>query len=256
MTEATLVSTPAPVEAPDRFLVLWQEPVGRRCHRVGTLERSADGYIFAYGPTAREVPDFTPFAEFPDWDVEYRSDALFATFANRVMTPRREGYDRYVQSLGLASALPEPFEFLARTLGTRATDHVQLLPVPRANEAGVLSLYFLVHGARHVDPDATRLSSVRVGDALHLAAEPDNPESPLAVLVGAEPMPSRDVALGYVPQALAGLVLGLMQSQSVQVSAAQVNLPADGPIPDHMRLLARLDAVVPDDFNAEALLNS
>jgi hypothetical protein len=55
---------------------------------------------------------------------------------------------------------------------------------------------------------------------------------------------------------LAGLVLGLMQSQSVQVSAAQVNLPADGPIPDHMRLLARLDAVVPDDFNAEALLNS
>jgi hypothetical protein len=55
---------------------------------------------------------------------------------------------------------------------------------------------------------------------------------------------------------LAGLVLALLESQSVQVSAAHVNLPADGPIPDHMRLLARLDAVVPDDFNAEALLNS
>jgi hypothetical protein len=87
---------------------------------------------------------------------------LFATFANRVMPPG-EGYDRYVQSLGLASALPEPFEVLARTLGTRATDHVQLLPVPRANAAGVLSLYFLVHGARHVDPDATRLSSSTSG---------------------------------------------------------------------------------------------
>jgi hypothetical protein len=256
MTEATLVSSSVSVDAPDRFLVLWQEPVGRLYHRVGTLERGAAGYEFAYEPAAREISGFTPFAEFPDWDVEYRSDALFATFANRVMTPRREGYDRYVQSLGLSTTLPEPFEVLARTLGTRATDHVQLLPVPRTNEAGVLSLYFLVHGARHVDPDATRLASVRVGDALHLAAEPDNPRSPLAVLVGSAPAPTRDVALGYVPQALAGLVLALLESQSVQVSAAHVNLPADGPIPDHMRLLARLDAVVPDDFNAEALLNS
>ncbi len=256
MTEATLVSTSVPVGAPDRFLVLWQEPAGRSYHRVGTLERGAAGYMFTYEPAARDVSGFTPFAEFPDWDIEYRSDALFATFANRVMTPRREGYDRYVHSLGLASALPEPFEVLARTLGTRATDHVQLLPVPRANEAGILSLYFLVHGARHVDPDAARLSSVRVGDPLHLAAEPDNPQSPLAVLVGSEPMPSRDVALGYVPQALAGLVLGLMANQSVQVSAAHVNLPADGQIPDHMRLLARLDAVVPDGFDAEALLDA
>jgi hypothetical protein len=66
---------------------------------------------------------------------------------------------------------------------------------------------------------------------MHLAAEPDNPRSPLAVLVGSAPAPTRAVALGYVPQALASLVT------------------------DHKRLLARLDAVVPDDFNAEALLN-
>ena len=95
-----------------------------------------------------------------------------------------------------------------------------------------------------------------MGDALHLVAEPDNPRSPLAVVVGSPPAATRDVVLGYVPQALAGLVLALLESQSVQVSAAHVNLPADGPIRDHMRLLARLDAVVPDDFNAEALLNS
>ena len=183
------MSAPVSVDAPDRFLVLWQDPVARRHHRVGILARVDCAYEFAYEPSAPTISGFTPFAEFPDWDVDYRSDALFVTFANRVMTSRREGYDRYLLSLGFTSTSPEPFEVLARTLGARATDHVQLVPLPRANEAGVLSLLFLVHGVRYVDPDATRLASVRIGDALHLAAELVNPRSPLAVLVGSAPAP-------------------------------------------------------------------
>ncbi|MDH4116918.1 MAG: hypothetical protein OEW30_05940 [Acidimicrobiia bacterium] len=35
------------------------------------------------------------------------------------------------------------------TLGTRATDLVQLFPVPTNDAQGLLSFYFLVHGSRH-----------------------------------------------------------------------------------------------------------
>lgn len=255
MTELTVVSSQDGVATPDRFLVLWQDPDSRRYHRVGFLERDAVGYSFRYEPTARALTGFAGFAEFPAWNEVYRSEPLFATFANRVMTARRESYERYVESLGVVGPHPEPFEVLARTLGTRATDHVQLLPVPRRNAAGSLSLHFLVHGTRHVDPDASRLSRVQAGDTLYLAREPGNPQSPVAVLVGASPEPTRNAALGYVPDVLSGLVRRLMESYPVVVTAAHVNQPNGGSAPDHMRLLARLDAIVPDDFEADSILD-
>lgn len=255
MTELTVVSSLGGVATPDRFLVLWQDPDSRRYHRVGSLERDEVGYSFRYEPTARALTGFAGFAEFPAWNEGYRNETLFATFANRVMTPRRESYERYVESLDVAGPHPEPFEVLARTLGTRATDHVQLLPVPRRNAAGSLSLHFLVHVTRHVDPDASRLSRVEAGDTLYLAQESGNPESPVAVLVAASPEPTRNAGLGYVPDVLTGLVRRLMEGYPVVVTAAHVNQPNGGAAPDHMRLLARLDAVVPDDFEADSVLD-
>lgn len=254
MTQVAAASIPSEVLTPDRFLVLWQDPETRCYQRVGYLERDGAGYSFRYEPGARELEGFTGFAEFPDWSATYRSQALFATFANRVMTPRREGYERYIESLGVPGPRPEPFEVLAVTLGARATDNVQLLPMPRRNAGGALSLQFLVHGARHVDPDATLLAGVEAGDTLYLASEPDNPHSPLAVLVGPNPGPTRDSALGYVPDVLAGLVGQLLHDYPIAVTAAHVNRPTDEPVPDHMRLLVRLDAVVPIDFDPDALL--
>ena len=254
MTQVAAASIHSEILTPDRFLVLWQHPETRQYRRVGVLERRDSGYTFRYEPGAQTLEGFAGFAEFTDWDVTYRSERLFPTFANRVMTPRREGYERYIESLGVPGPRPEPFEVLAVTLGARATDHVQLLPLPRRNDNGVLSMQFLVHGARHVDPDATLLARVQAGDTLYLAPEAGNAYSPLAVLVGPAARPTRDSALGYVPEVLAGLVRRLMDAYPVVVTAAHVNRPADEPVLDHMRLLVRLDALVPTTFDPDPLL--
>jgi hypothetical protein len=257
MTVDALSTRPARVATPNRFLVLWQSPSDRSYHRVGTLERDTEGYTFHYLPGAQGTSGFEAFAGFPDPDVEYRSEELFPMFANRVMTPRRDNYDAYVQSLGLSDARPEPFEVLARTLGTRATDLVQLLPVPTIDAQGLLSFYFLVHGSRHVDAEAERLGRLQPGDDLYLAPEDDNEVSPVAVLVDSQPQPTRDRALGYVPDVLAPLVRALLASgTTLRVVAEQVNLPTAGHVSDHMRLLARIDAIAPDGFDVDAALSS
>ncbi len=255
MTVEALSHIPAQVQTPHRFLVMWQDPQSRAYHRVGTLTRDAAGYHFAYASGATVLEGFAGFAAFPDFRGDYRSAELFPMFANRVMTPRRDSYDSYIQALGLPGPHPEPFEVLARTLGTRATDVVQLLPVPRVHEHGIVSFYFLVHGSRHLDPDGHRLAQLRPGDALYLAREPDNPVSPVAVLVGAGPEPTRETTLGWVPDVLAPLVQRLGEHGApLLVRAEHINLPTGSPLPDHMRLLARVDAATPPGFDPEAAL--
>ena len=255
MTADLLASAPDRIATPHVFLVLWQSPLDRGYRRVGTLTRDSDGYRFSYTPAASRIEGFSGFASFPDFGADYRSQELFATFANRVMTPRRDSYDAYVQALGLHDARPEPFEVLARTLGTRATDLVQLLPAPTIDEHGLFSIYFLVHGSRHVDPASSRLARLHNGDPLYLAPEEDNPVSPVAVLVDSEPDPTPARAIGYVPDVLGELVRALLTSGApVRAVAEQVNNAPHGQIPDHMRLLVRLDAVPTEGFDLDATL--
>jgi hypothetical protein len=159
---------------PSQFLVLWQHSETRTFHRIGLLDRSDWGYRFGYEPQVRQVAGFDPLVNFPDLDRVYESVDLFPVFANRVMTTRRDGYADYVSALGLGPT-PEPFEVLARTLGARATDRIQVLPLPEVSPEGRLQLVFLVHGIRHVDPTGVRVAGLHAGDPLFVAAEDDNP---------------------------------------------------------------------------------
>jgi hypothetical protein len=233
---------------PSQFLVLWQHSETRTFHRIGLLERSELGYRFGYEPQVRQVAGFEPLLNFPDIDRLYESADLFPVFANRVMTTRRDGYADYVSALGLGPS-PEPFEVLARTLGARATDRIQVLPLPDASLDGRLQLVFLVHGIRHVDPTGLRVAGLHAGDPLFVTAEDHNPVNPLAVLVSDRPAASRDTSLGYVPDALTTLVRRLIaESTELDLRVERLN-PEEGLLPDSMRVLARLEARMDADFD-------
>lgn len=246
----TAVTRPQISLVPREFLVLWQSPTEPGYHCVGTLRRESAEYVFTYSAEVRSSEDFHGFANFPDKSAEYRSTELFPLFASRVMTPRRDGYQDYLVALGLHDMSPDPFVVLGRTFGTSATDQIQVLPVPEVAEGGRLSFRFLVHGARHVDPRGERLARVAPGSALHLAQESDNASSTHAVLVGDSIPLTRDSALGYVPEALSGLVTTLLEMGSeVHVEAEHVNHVGAVDVPAQLRLLVRVDCVVPADFD-------
>ncbi len=253
MTATALDGHLPDLATPERFMVLWQDPQTRRHQRVGTLSRVDGAYAFRYERTL--PPGFPGFPSFPDLAHEYRSAHLFPLFANRVMTPRREGYAHYLNSLGLAGGSADPFEVLARTMGARATDRVQVLPIPHVTSDGVTSFRFLVHGWRYVDPNAERLRRVRAGDRLELVPEPGNEVSRGAVLVGSVGTRDRDDALGYVPDVLTPLIHELWRIDApYRVTAEHVNLPGASAVADRMRLLARLDALFPAGTDPTSVL--
>lgn len=253
MTHAVLdQATPLARSGVVGFLVLRQDPATREYAVVGRLDHEADQYVFRYEPEVAEDPNAAPLPGFPDLRRTYRSPALFATFSNRVMTPRRDSYRDYLGLLGLQGSEPEPFEVLARTWGTRTTDRIQVLPIPRVGPGGHLQTRFLVHGGGHVDPDGRALRRVHVGDQLQLRHEPQNPEDENAVLVLRM---GEEERLGYIPRPLAPFIHALWRAHVEPVVIAEhINLPGERLVSNQMRLLARLEAQVPVGFDVEAAL--
>ncbi len=253
MTHAVLdQSTPLTRGAVAGFLVLRQDPGTREYAVVGRLDRENGEYVFRYSPEVSHDLHVSPLPGFPDLVRTYRSHTLFATFSNRVMTPRRDSYQDYLGLLGLEGGEPEPFEVLARTWGTRTTDRIQVLPIPRVGPGGHLQTRFLVHGGGHVDPDAHALRRVHVGDRLQLQPEPDNVADAGAVLVLRGGGMDR---LGYIPRPLAPFIHALWTAHVEPVVIAEhINLPEERLVSNQMRLLARLEAQVPEGFDVQAAL--
>jgi hypothetical protein len=240
--------------APMRLVVAWQHPDGGLIEPVGFVSYDGRLYRFAYISNALSLEGFQPLLGFDSLRREYVSEQLFPLFAQRAMDVRRPDYPRYVASLGL-SGEPEPWDQIARSQGLRRGDTLQLVPEPVIRR-GALDYPFLVNGIRHVHEEPLRhesgnmrvsrdeveaaLQSLKPGSRLDLVPEPRNPVNPCAIVVAASGIP-----VGWVPDLLAGDVRRLMKRTTVHTTAEQVNGPE---APSHLRLLARLKASPPSDF--------
>ncbi|MBI3469112.1 MAG: hypothetical protein HY000_39410 [Planctomycetes bacterium] len=136
------------------IFVAWQDPAQRRFYPVARLalvgeDGGAGWYEFAYIGGAKEASEhgFQPFLAFPSLTEVYRSRELFPLFANRLTSPSRMDYPQYVERLGLDPNVEAPLDILGRSGGLRATDAVELFPMPaRDPQIGGYTSYFLVHG--------------------------------------------------------------------------------------------------------------
>lgn len=217
-----------------RLVVAWQHPEKRSINPVGYLTYDGQVYRFSYIRNALQVEGFRPLLGFADLRCEYASADLFPLFAQRAMDPRRPDYQRYVERLGLDGD-PGPWEQIARSEGRRQGDTLQLLPEPTVAD-DTLSGLFLVHGMRYVPRDKAEvaLASLKPGDPLALADEPDNPVNPLALQVLGLSVP-----IGWVPDLLVEDMRTLMRRATVSVRVEHLNGPD---APWHLRLLARMHA--------------
>lgn len=238
-----------------RLVVTWQHPIERTIEPVGILQFDGQTYSFHYIRNALQINDFHPFLGFPYLHRAYHSDRLFAFFAQRAMTPRRPDFAHWVRRLGLDDDAT-PWEQISRSEGRRQGDTVQLFPVPDVGN-GQMKCNFLVHGIRHIPEEPIRgdgnnirlsadaleahLSALRPGDPLRVLDQPDNDYNPKAILTTTV----TDQPLGWVPDLLVDEVHRIPNRGSVNVTAQVVNGPEAG---WHLRLLAHMEAVVPQDF--------
>jgi hypothetical protein len=247
MGSTTLADPGASAHAPPtpcRLYVAWQDPASRAIVPVGRLSRYVSNgditYEYRYLRTAADLDGFQPFVGFPALNHAYRSSQLFPFFENRLMPRARDDYADFVGSLGLPPDA-DPFEVLARSEGRRQTDTIEVFPEP-AFDDGVVHCRFLVHGIRHVPDAQEAIDSLRVGDALGVLLDPQNPVDARAVML-------RDQTfhlLGWVPRYLTELVrtpLARLGPHAVHVCVEHIGR-RDGPA--HLRLLCALDARWPE----------
>lgn len=229
-----------------RLAVAWQHPEHRRIVPVGLLSTDGESYQFSYLRRAAQEEGFRPFLGFPSFGRVYKAPRLFPLFAERVMSPERPDYGRFLDALDLDQEVT-PWELLARSQGRREGDSVLVFPEPTVDAEGNSSTLFLVHGIRHAlraGPGVeAALMRLQPGDPLRLVDQPDNPHNSRAILVSE----SDGIALGWVPDLLLDYVHHLRSSGDVTVAVRHVNGPQ---VPAHLRLLANVAGQVEADYRA------
>jgi hypothetical protein len=153
---------------------LWGEPEGGRRLVIGELWQDAQGFAFGYGHEVDLATEkrFRLLPEFPvrrELDSPYRSTHLFATFAQRIPSPRRPDFERILESWGVRAG-DSQLEILARSGGVQMTDRIELAEYRRDDDLLEQPLVLRVAGMRHYQG----ASHIKEGDAVLLEREPHN----------------------------------------------------------------------------------
>jgi hypothetical protein len=142
------------------LFVAWQEPKNRRYFPVARLSQIDDAdmrrYEFVYVRAALEANEvgFEPFVSFPSFGETYRSNELFPMFVNRMLSKSRPDFAEHIERLGLPSSDTSPIVVLARSGGRRATDKLELFPLPTFEAGHGYRTWFWSHGIRYMNDAA------------------------------------------------------------------------------------------------------
>lgn len=238
-------------EITQALFVAWQQPESRRFYPVARLALAADEdcqqcYEFAYIQGAREAEQhgFQPFLSFPDLEQVYRSPELFPLFSNRLLPASRMEYPQYIDRLGLVPDKANVLEVLGRSGGARATDTVELFPLPTYDpEFESYATRFLAHSIRQLLPAShERIGRLQFGDPLFPMLDCPRDNGSAAVALRTEDQ----IIVGYMPSYLVDDARHLLtRCELFEVFVEKVN-PHPAPISE--RLLCRLESCWPPDF--------
>jgi len=193
---------------------------------------------------AQEADQFTALYDFPKLEKHYESDELFPLFKNRIMTPGRHDFRKYLQLLDLSGDQADPLDILAIDGGYRATDSFQVFPKITKTEDGNFSTRFFLHGGKHTNPDSQReLEKLTAGQELYITAELTNPATGTAVQLQTEDY----YMLGWAPRYLVHDLVSAMANSPGQINAKVIRVNPV-PAPSKQRVLVELSGTWPEQF--------
>ena len=217
------------------LFLAWQAKHNLGWYPIGRLDAALDGseYRFRYvngAVRAQEEAGFSSLMEFLDLDKDYKSEVLFPTFTNRVMSKSRPDFAEYMRNLGLHEGI-EPIESLSVNGGYRATDSYEVFPKIEKQPDGSFFCRFFLHGNRHTNPDAEeRVKRLKPGENLFVSLQLNNPATGLAVQIQTKDY----YMIGWSPRYLAR-DLAMAMTETLALEKADVDYEAQvvriNPIP-------------------------
>ncbi len=223
----------------------WQNQDTREWFPVARISKKDDEYAFRYthGAVEAKKSGFQGLAGFPDFNHTYLSDIIFPVFQNRIMNKSRPDRDEFLSWIELKDTTYSQFKELARTGGIKATDNLQLYPIPSETD-GYYNVQFFSHGVSHLPENyKDRTNRLSVGDKLYLCADLQNEQDSSALFLRT----SDPVELvGYVPKFFAKDFQELFKRSKDSFGIKVIKVNADAP--EQLRLLCEIDCRWPKDF--------
>lgn len=198
-----------------------------------TNKEAPPTYQFTYLARVAGDPAFVPIVGFRAIDRRYRSERLFPSFADRVMSAKRPDRPQYLEALDLDTDA-DAWEILTASGGHREGDPIELISLPRFERTtGDTSAHFLAHGARHRGPRTSdRITGLTAGHRLALEPDPTNPVNSRAIQIMDD-----GIHLGFVPDPLLDYVHSVIDRGAYDLTVVRANPAETHP---HLRLLLRL----------------
>ena len=220
------------------LIVAWQNQYNREWIPIGKLHYDGDIYTFFYTKGAKRAKE-AGFKLLPRMDTleqtYYASkEALFPTFANRLLTKSRPEYEDYKQWLSLSD--DNAMEELAKNNGIRATDSIQLYAIPQKKD-NQYKLEFFSHGISHLTPHyQQRVAKLETREKLFIAKDIQNEFDNNALFIR-----TKDPVeiVGYIPRIYAKDISYLLDNdKSANLEVKQINKDA----PMQFQLLCSFNA--------------
>ena len=228
------------------IFVALQEQNTRRWAPVARVVKDGDLYRLAYTKGAESI-DFPGFGRMNDLSKEYISTDLFPLLKNRTLPQSRPEYSEYMSWLGLSTEEHDVLDELARSGGIRATDEIELIPMPQQTSNKSFEAYFFARGIRHLPKStAARVSDLHEGDRLFIMRDVQNKQDGNALLLRTDDPIS---IVGYAPRYYAhdfGQLASEPRTDQVRVTVERLNPSA----PASYKVLCKITAPWPEFFDA------
>ena len=219
-----------------KLIVTWRNSETRQWVPVGNLKYENEQYFFNYTNGAK-ADNFQPFGQMNELQKTYSSTSLFPIFQNRLLAKSRPEYEDYIDWLDISKNQNELIE-LSRSRGIRATDELQLFPIPEKSQTGDYEVLFFSHGISHIaEHYVERLEKLANNDTLLILKDVQNKVDPLALALRTQDEPAE--LLGYCPSFFVKDFHKLMElngSSNVHVTIRKINHSA----PLQLKLLCKL----------------
>ncbi len=221
----------------NKLILTWRNPENRAWTPVANLEYKKSKYYFNYLQGAK-VKNFRPFDEMSDLTKTYSSEELFPIFKNRLLSKSRPEYEDFLRWLDIDKNDRNDLLELAMSRGIRATDELQLFPIPDKNDDGNYEVLFFSHGISHISKSyIQRLEKLGQDDRLLILKDVQNDADPHALMMRTKDDPAELV--GYCPAFFVkdfNTLMELNGNNSIVVTVQKVNTDA----PLQLKLLCRL----------------
>ncbi len=242
----------------NELILSWKNPSTHMWIPVGRLKFQNNYYSFQYTKGAKNTKEFKAFEKMNDFNKIYESEELFPLFKNRLLQKTRPEYKEYLDWLDINLDDVNPIEELSLTGGVRATDSLQLFPIP-INENGYYEVKFFSHGIRYLAPSyLERANKLECGDKLYIMKDIQNEYDKDALCLRTEDPPE---LVGYCPKNYVKDFNKLIEkngAENIEVTVVKNNKTA----PSQLKLLCKFrtnwyDGFVPfDDESFKPVVNN